>query len=65
MSSPQKIINPYLTKKWTEFHLASSDHALSIYDTFKEQLIDKVLQLLEDSFIVVVFCPLIGFNCRT
>ena len=41
-------INPYLMKKREELCLASIHHALCIFDNFKGQLTDKVLQLLGD-----------------
>jgi len=55
----QKIINPYLMKKHEELHLASNHCALCIFDNFKGQLTDDMLQLLEDSFIDVFVPP----NC--
>ena len=44
-------------KKHEELHLASNHHALCVFDNFKGQLTDEVLQLLEDSFIDVVSVP--------
>jgi len=38
-------------KKRGELRLASNHHALCIFDKFKGQLTDEVLQLLEDSFV--------------
>ena len=50
-------INPYLIRKRAELNLASNQHALCIFDNFKGQLTDEVLNLLEDSNIDVVFVP--------
>jgi len=55
-----RIINPYLRRKRAELQLANDHRALCIFDNFKGQLTDDVLQLLEESFIDVVFVPL---NC--
>ena len=46
--------------KQAELHLANNHPTLCIFDNFKGQLTDEVLQLLEDNFIDVVFVPL---NC--
>ena len=53
----QRIVNPYLQNKHSELKLADGHHALCIFDNFKGQLTDDVLQLLEQSFIDVVFVP--------
>ena len=53
----QKIINPYLRNKRAELKFPDNRHALCISDNFKGQLTDDVLQLLEQSFIDVVFVP--------
>ena len=48
---------PLPVKERAELHLANNHPALCIFDNFKGQLADEVLQLLEDSFIDVVFVP--------
>ena len=53
----KKIINPYLQKKRAQLKLADDHRALCIFDNFKGQLTDDVLQLLEQSNIDVVFVP--------
>ena len=53
----QKIINPYLQNKRAKLKLTDDHHALCIFDNFKGQLTDDVLQLLKQSFIDVVFVP--------
>ena len=56
----QRIINPYLQIKCAELKLADDHHDLCIFDNFKGQLTDDVLQLLEQSFINVGF---VAPNC--
>ena len=51
------MINPYLRSKCAELKLADDHHALCIFDNFKGQLPDDIWQLLEQSFIDVVFVP--------
>ena len=53
----QKIINPYLQNKRAKLKLTDDHHALCIFDNFKGQLTDDILQLLKQSFIDVVFVP--------
>ena len=53
----EKIILPYLTEKKTELKLKSDQHALCIFDNFKGQLTDDVLQLLERNNIDTAFVP--------
>ena len=40
----EKILNLYLIRKRAELNLASNHHALCIFDNFKGQLTDEVLQ---------------------
>ena len=53
----EKIILPYLRVKRQELNLAHDHHALCIFDNFKGQLTDDVLQLLEKNHIDIVFVP--------
>ena len=53
----KKIVVPYLTKKKAELKLANDQRALCIFDNFKGQLTDNVLQLLERYNIDIVFVP--------
>ena len=52
----QRIINLYIKKTRQELKLADDHHALCIFDNFKCQLTDDVLQLLEESYIDIVNC---------
>ena len=56
----QRIIflSPYLSKKQMELKCSSDQWALCIFDNFKGQLTDDVLQMLEDIHIDIVFVPL-------
>ena len=53
----EKIVLPYLRMKRQELNLAQDHHALCIFDNFKGQLTDDVLQLLERNHIDVMFVP--------
>ena len=53
----EKIILPYLTEKKKELKLRNDQRALCIFDNFKGQLTDDVLQLLERNNIDIVFVP--------
>ena len=53
----EKIIVPYLTKKRAELKLANDQRTLCIFDNFKGQLTDEVLQLLERNNVDIAFIP--------
>jgi len=53
----QKIILPFIHKQKAEKNLPAEQRALCIFDNFKAQLTNNVLQLLTDSSIDVVFVP--------
>ena len=53
----RRIINPYIKKKRQELKLADNHHSLCIFNNFKGQLTDDVLQLLEENYIDVAFVP--------
>ena len=53
----EKIILPYVTEKKKELKLRHDHHALCIFDNFKGQLTDDVLQLLERNNIDIAFVP--------
>ena len=52
-----KILLPYIQKKREELKLRPDHHALVIYDMFKGQCTQKILELLELNNIDVIFIP--------
>ena len=59
----EKIIVPYLTKKRAELKLPNDQRALCIFDNFKGQLTDEVLQLLERNNVDIAFIPANCTDC--
>ena len=57
MAYIEKIILPYLQSKRKDCKLSDRQHALCIFDNFKAQLTDDVLQVLEDNDIDVIYVP--------
>ena len=53
----RKIIAPYVEEMREKLQLDSAHRALCIFDNFKAQCTDKILQLLEDLNIDTVFVP--------
>ena len=54
---PEKILLPYVEKKWQELWLASSYPALVTFDNFKAQCTAEILQVLDDHHIYVILLP--------
>jgi hypothetical protein len=52
-----KILIPYITRKKKELKLNPNHHALVIYDVFRGQCTQAVLEILETKHIDVVFVP--------
>ena len=48
-----KILVPYIAKKRKELKLPSVHHALVIYDKFKGQCTPAVLELLEETILIL------------
>ena len=53
----RNIIFPYVQETREKLQLDSGHRALCIFDNFKAQCTDKILQLLEDLNIDTVFVP--------
>ena len=53
----RKIICPYIVETRKKLKLAVDHRALCIFDNFKAQRTDRILKLLEDNNIDVVFVP--------
>ena len=53
----RQVIAPFICKKQELLHLSSTQCALCIFDNFSAQCTSKILQLLDDNYIDVVFVP--------
>ena len=53
----RQVIAPFICKKRELLHLSSTHRALCIFDNFSAQCTSKILQLLDDNYIDVVFVP--------
>ena len=52
-----KILVPYIEKKRSDLKLKPDQRALVLFDVFKAQCTDKVLQLLDQKNLTAVFIP--------
>ena len=53
----EKILFPYVQRKREELKLSPDHHALVLFDMFKGQCTQAILELLETNNIDVVFIP--------
>ena len=52
-----EVIAPFIRQKRELLHLSNQQRALCIFDNFSAQCTSKILQLLDDNYIDVVFVP--------